>query len=377
MLFPFIVTEWFEGISLYSWIRLQSRSSRDAMRVLAQAAGALHAIHAAGGIHRDFKGDTILVRPADGHVMLVDFISCTFQSIPIVDRGVEPPGTPQYHSPQNQLHQWKHRREHGVRYSATVEDDVYALGITAYRLTTGRYPLIAADISTDTDLEEYFSAFPDLVPAEKLVQISPELTRWIRKMMTVDPVARGTAAEMAAGLAIAAETEGPEADLPIITRKSREEDEFEERSQLRPALQWHTHLKGTAVFLFMAAGGAGLLHTLLEPLPPANASAHVAAAQAPAPESDTSGLGEFTTPEPLSPAEPMPTQQGVSAALPAEPLPGQRLPPCKGPQIEINGGCWFIVGNASPPCAETTFEWRKRCYAPAMGPPRPSTTGDK
>jgi serine/threonine protein kinase len=378
-LFPFLVTDWFDGLSLYSWARLRPRSSREALRVLAKAASALQAIHASGGIHRDFKGDTLLVRPEDGEVMLTDFGSCTFLGAPIPPGGSEPPGTPQYHSPQSQLHQWKYRRKPAARYENTAADDVYALGITAYRLTTGRYPLIAAEMSLDTDLEEFFSVFPDLVPAEALAEISPELTRWIRQMLTVDPVERGTAHEMAVALALAEKTEGPEADEPIVPRRDREvgDSEVPRRPASRPALEWQTKLKGTAVFLLMAAGGGGLLHALLEPLPPASASVHIPAAQAPAPESETSGMGELALPEPLSAAEPMPAQQGISAAVPAEPLPGQRLPPCKGPQLEINGGCWYLVGNTSPPCAETTYEWRKRCYAPSMGPPRPSTTGEK
>jgi serine/threonine protein kinase len=378
-LFPFLVTDWFDGLSLYSWARLRPRSSREALRVLAKAASALQAVHAAGGIHRDFKGDTLLVRPTDGQVMLTDFGSCTFLGAPIPPRGSEPPGTPHYHSPQSQLHQWKYRRQPAARYENTAADDVYALGITAYRLTTGRYPLIAAEISPETDLEEFFSVFPDLVPAEALAEISPELTRWIRQMLTVDPVERGTAQEMAVALALAAEMEGPEADEPIVPRKDRGEGDSEvpRRPASRPALEWHTKLKGTAVFLLMAAGGGGLLHALLEPLPPANASVHIPAAQAPAPESETSSLGELTIPEPLSAAEPMPAQQRLSAPVPPQPLPDQRLPPCKSPLVEINGGCWFLIGNETPPCSEITYEWKKRCYAPSFAPSRPANTREK
>lgn len=378
-LYPFIVTEWFEGLSLYSWARLQPRSSRDALRVLAQAASALQAVHAAGAIHRDFKGDSLLVRPADGHLMLVELGSCAFHGAPVLPRGSEPPGTPQYHSPQSQLHQWKYRRRSSARYEATAEDDVYALGITAYRLTTGRYPLIAEELSTDTDLEEFFTTFPELVPAEALVQLSPELNRWLQQMMTVEPAARGTAMELAVGLALAADSEGPEADQPIISRRALEQEEPEgpPLPASRSALQWHSKLKGTAVFLLTAACGGGLLHSLLEPVPLASSSEHILAAQAPAPESDTSGLGEFTAPEPMSPAEPMPTKQGISAPVPSEPLPDQRRVPCKKPQVAINGGCWILVGNETPPCAETTYEWRKQCYWPAFVPSRPANARDK
>jgi len=377
-LFPFLVIDWVQGLPLYSWSRLKVRTSREQLHVLAQAASALQAVHDAGGIHRDFKGDNILVRSEDDHVVLVDFSSCIFRGTPVPTGDPDLPGTPQYDSPQSQLHQWKYRRQAPVRYEATAADDVYALGVTAYRLTTGRYPLIAEEMSTDTPAEELFSHFPELVPADALVQLSPELARWIRQMLSVEPEPRGTVAEVATGLELAADTEGPAADQPIIQRmilKQMPEIQIVETSSTD--LPWHVWFKTTIMGALFIAGVGALFHAVLESLPSAHASTHAVAAQAPAPESDTSGMGEITVPEALSPAEPMPSQKGVSAAVPAKPLHGQRLLPCKGPQMEINGGCWYLVGNASPPCPETTYEWKRRCYAPSMGPPRPSTTGEQ
>jgi eukaryotic-like serine/threonine-protein kinase len=380
-LFPFLVIDWIKGLPLYSWARVQPRTSREELRVLAQAASALEAVHAAGAIHRDIKGDSLIVRPEDGHAMLADFSSCVFYSAPLINRGPEVPGTPQYHSPQSQLHQWKYRRIASARYDATAADDLYALGVTAYRLATGRYPLIAEEMSTETDLDEFFSRFPDLVPADELVELSPALARWIRQMLAVEPKERGTAAELAVGLALAADKEGPEGDQLIRSLRApvpTEAEEDELSSSSRPALQWHTKLKGSAgFFLLVVAGGAGLPHALPEQSSSADASQHRPAAQAPAPESDTSVLREFTLPETMSPVESVPEQQHVSAAVPAQPFFGQRLPLCKGPQVEINGGCWYLVGNEMPPCSEITYEWKKRCYWPAIEPSRPANTREK
>jgi eukaryotic-like serine/threonine-protein kinase len=377
-LFPFLVIDWVQGLPLYSWSRLKVRTSREQLRVLAQAASALQAVHEAGAIHRDFKGDSLMVRAEDDHVVLVDFGSCILRGAPVPTGDPVLPGTPQYDSPQSQLHQWKYRRQAAVRYEATAADDVYALGVTAYRVTTGRYPLIAEEMSTDTPVEELFSHFPELIPADALVQLSPELARWIRQMLAVEPEPRGTVAEMAAGLALAADSEDPAADQPIVQRMIlRQTPEIQIVSAPSTDVPWHVWFKTTIMGALLIAGGGFLLRAVLEPVPTAYASAHIPLAQVPAPESDTSSLGDLTLPEPLSAQEAMPPQKGVSAAVPAEPLPGQRLPPCKGPQIEINGSCWYLVGNASPPCAETTYEWRKRCYAPSIGPPRPSTTGEK
>ncbi len=376
-LFPFLVMDWVQGLPLYSWARLRPRSSRELLRVLAQAASALQAVHSAGGVHRDFKGDNLLVRPEDAHATLVDFGSCTFRGAPVLTRQSEPPGTPHYHSPQAQLHQWKFRRYASARYGATAADDVYALGVTAYRVAAGRYPLIADELSTDMEVEDLFASFPALVPVEHLVQLSPELARWIRQMMAVQPEARGTVAELTVGMALAADTEGPEADRPIGPRTAA--TQVEPQSSSPPPRQ---ELSRRTVFALVAAGGVlmaagGLLHALLGPSSSEGVRRHEQVARASAQDGDTAALGEAGLTEPLTPPEPSVSQKPISAPVPPGPLPGQRVPPCKKPEVEINGGCWIPVAGESPPCVERTYEWRKQCYMPFMAPPRPSTSGER
>jgi serine/threonine protein kinase len=375
-LFPFFVMDWVQGLPLYSWARLRPRSSRELLRVLAQAASALQAVHSAGGVHRDFKGDNLLVRPEDGRATLVDFGSCTFRGAPVLTRQSEPPGTPHYHSPQAQLHQWRFRRHASARYVATAADDVYALGVTAYRVAAGRYPLIAEELSTDTAVEDLFS-FPALVPVDQLVQLSPELARWIRQMMAVKPEARGTVAELPVGMALSADTEGPEADRPIGPRTAA--------TQVKPQALSPTprqELPRRTVFALVAAGvglmaAGGLLHALLAPSSSESVREHEQVARASSQDGDTTALGEAGLAEPPSPPQPEASQKRISAPVPPEPLAGQRLPPCKKPQVEINGGCWIPIAGESPPCIETTYEWRKQCYMPFFSPPRPSTSGER
>jgi len=376
--YSFLVMEWVEGVSLYSWARLQPRSPREVLRVLAQGASALQAVHGANGLHRDFKGDNFLVRPEDGHAVLVDFGSCTFRGAPVLTRQSEHPGTPHYHSPQAQLHQWRFRRHPAARYEASAADDVYALGVTAYRLVTGRYPLPADDLRSDAPLDDEFFRFPEWVPADALVQLSPALARWIHQMLSIEPEARGTPAELAAGLALAANTEGPEADLPIGPHRTPEP--LEEAAPPPPpslVLPWHVWFSATALGIMLVAGGGGLLHALLEPSSPVSTLPPTQPAKASAEQGESAGLGELALPEALSLAEPVPTHPGITAPIPEAPLPGQRVPPCQKPQLKINGGCWFLIGNEKPPCSSVTYEWRKQCYLPFMGSARPSTTREK
>lgn len=154
-------------------------------------------------------------------------------------------------------------------------------------------------MSTDTPVDELFSHFPELVPADALVQLSPKLARWIRQMLSVNPEPRGTTAELAVGLALAADTEGLAADQPIIQRMIRGQGTPETQIISTPSadLPWHTWFKTTLMGALIIAGVGSLLHAVLEPLPSAYASEH-AAAQAPAPQSDTSGLGELPSQSP-------------------------------------------------------------------------------
>ncbi|HEX8706422.1 MAG TPA: protein kinase, partial [Myxococcaceae bacterium] len=63
--YPFFVMEWVQGPALYAWAEQQMPSGEQVCRVLAQVARALEAVHAAGAVHRDVKGDNVLVRLSD------------------------------------------------------------------------------------------------------------------------------------------------------------------------------------------------------------------------------------------------------------------------------------------------------------------------
>jgi hypothetical protein len=127
----------------------------------------------------------------------------------------------------------------------------------------------------------------------------------------------------------------------------------------------------------VAAGVWGLLQTSLGKSHADTASAQAQPSAAAPQAEETTGLGDFALPVLLSTLEPLPTQDGLTAEVPTEPLPGQRLSPCKKPEREINGGCWILVGDEAPPCTPRTYEWKNRCYWPSFGPPRPATSGPK
>jgi serine/threonine protein kinase len=377
-LFPFLVMDFADGLPLYSWAQLQARTADQHLRVLAQAASALQAVHAAGGIHRDVKGGNILVRPSDGHLWLVDFGSCTYRGAPVLTHDPEPPSTRRYQSPQALLHQWRCHGQHALRYPSAPADDIYALGVTAYFLTTESYPVIDEETDANPAHEDGGVHFPALVPAEKLVPLRPELARWIQQMLSVDPAARGTAAELASGLALSADTEAREAAQAAAAHSASEQrDEKQPPSPVRQRKPWRKEPAAAAAAVALIIGGMGLGHALREQSLLTATRDRAREAQAAAQEWDTSAVGETALQQPLTASEPSTTHEGISAEVPKDPMPNQRQPPCKKPQVEINGGCWIGVLDERPPCVESTYEWRRRCYWPVFTSSRPNTTGEK
>jgi serine/threonine protein kinase len=169
--YPYLVMQWVEGMPLYRWAAERALTSRQALLLLAQVARALEATHRHGA-HRSVKGDNVLVA-ADGHAVLLGYGGCWY------DRG-----EPKAHAP------------------AAREDDVYALGVTAYQLVTGTYPS------------------PGVSPHE-LATVLPELEAIIQRMLSEKREERGTPGELARVMSEAAQRAGPEADRRVRPARMR------------------------------------------------------------------------------------------------------------------------------------------------------------
>jgi hypothetical protein len=361
------------------------------MKVVAQLAWGLEVVHRAEGLHRDVRGDNILVEP-EGRAVLTDFGSCIWRGAPPLTERVMPPNTREYRSPEAVRFEWENWHSRDARYEARTADDLYALAVSSYRLLTGEYP---PPVMPREALEVSPYAPPHV--REPIQALNPRVVRGlvelVERVLAKDPQARGLAREIAQAADSAAQHAGPEADVPLFEVKAAAEgapawagfDAHVERCdtkapEARPAPVSAEYLpQPGAVKAALAAAMAFAVVALCqggdEPYEQAQEVAWVEAQdEEEAPDGGTKGLGDEVLSARVDSQEPpAPSSTAIIREVPEDPLPGQRRPPCpRNVEIAINGGCWYKV-DIKPPCGDY-YEWQSACYLPVMGRTRIPTT---
>jgi serine/threonine protein kinase len=188
-------------------------TGRQVLQVLGQIAGALEVLHRDECLHRDVKGDNILVEP-EGRALLTDYGSCTWPGATPLTETLMPPNTPEYRSPEALRFQWGNWRTKEARYEARPADDLYALGVTAYRLVTRVYP------PPGTEPEE-LKQHQETPPARRLPpqalneRVVPELSVLIEQLLAEKPETRGLARDAPDAAEAAAKHSEPALDVPL------------------------------------------------------------------------------------------------------------------------------------------------------------------
>jgi len=355
--YAFLVMDWMEGTPLYAWGAQQQPSYREVCQVLAQLARTLEAIHAAGAVHRDVKGDNVLVRLSDRLPVLIDFGSGHFEGASRLTWHALAPGTPAYLSAQACAFEISLARNRDGYYAPTPADDLFALGVTAYRLVMGQYPP-PMDVQEGDGKEGWRVSSPDPRPLLKAnPRLQPVLREWIRRMLSDVPEERGTAAQLAK--ALEAEARGQGAVLPGHD------------SPRSPARGW-------APWLVLAAAGVCAVHLWSGPpapvLPGQVAVSPPQASQAHAPDAGTAAVGDSESPEPQDSAQ-TPTED-KPVAQPRQQVQADTKGRCPGrTQVAIDGFCWVEnPAMTEEECKENGYVLRKgKCYGPAMELPRKAT----
>ena len=205
---PFLVTEWVDGTPLYDWaqqhrptsehywVRDKAPPAEPLLVLLAQVARALAATHAAGVLHRNVTGATILVRHSDGRAMLTGFGSALLSGstrVPYqsLERRFDP-----YLSPEAKLFVLRSNRTDTDGFQATQAEDLYSLGVTAFRVVAGEYPPWPEPVHIGNGEYGRMAREDPRAILEYYGLREPRLLASIFVLLSIKPWQRGTAEEL-------------------------------------------------------------------------------------------------------------------------------------------------------------------------------------
>jgi serine/threonine protein kinase len=422
-LHPFIVMEWVEGAPLYDWARVHNPSSQPVLRLFAQLARALAALHSLGAVHRDVKGDNILVRRSESRALLTDFGSGIHPDASTLTPPSLFPGTPAYRSPESWLFSLRFMRDATARYSAGPADDLYALGVTAHRLVTGQYPELGEPFQDGAgiwQLGEMASPSPLILNP----RVEPRLDALILRMLSMRPEVRGSATELAEALEEAAERISPRSDQPLFAgeapvrsvrllveapassgpgpsfssppnteAQASEARESAAPTQVQQQLPEKTaHVRNSAeptarrafarlwrprpavavaaLILIAWAWWATRGGTVERPT-----VARTEAGNSDRADAGTVGLGNVATTTSIVGSPDASVPELIAEDSLPDPLPGQTRPDGKGrcprkEQLALNGGCWVQIPFEREKCEGNGYVFTTQCYGPVLLHPR-------
>ncbi|KFE69059.1 serine/threonine protein kinase [Hyalangium minutum] len=423
---PFIVMERIDGEPLYAWAERRNPDTRQVLRLLAQAARALQATHEAGGVHRDVKGDNVLVRPVDEWLFLMDFGAGDYVGAERLTASRLPPGTPPYRSPEAWAASRNPWRKPHERYVAGPADDVFALGVMAYRLVTDEYPPFTDASSEEGQCWQPGGSGPR-PPSEVNSRVGPELDAVIQRMLSLNPKKRGTAQELAEVMEQSAAqvrsvsgeglfqwetpqssawSHGEATDVERLGHRLRRRNrkavlaavdaDATKRATVhrqqavagaKTALRGEREVlraQGLSGFALMAATALAVLLLWLQQRESLSSQEGVPVARGTRSGEQRDGgvthVGD-TAVSAVSSGEQSPMGKGVAVEAPPKPFPGQLRPDlngrCRKGQYSINGGCWLRVEVSDlEDCkgVKNGVEFEQSCYTPIFPSKREPTS---
>jgi serine/threonine-protein kinase len=429
----FIVTDHVPGEPFHQWRERTDPDAAQLVDLFIDVVRGVARLHGHGIFIRDFKSEHVIISSSDSKPVVVDMGSAWLPGGSSLTVGLAPM-TPHVIPPECVAFLRESAGKPGTRFSADEAGDLYQLGVFMYEALTECWPF---DPRFPT--EELLAAIQTVLPRapHRLNPAVPEsLSRIVMRLLEKRPKDRYESAEAllqalwdankerssrAWRVPLALPPEGPspmsqdeveerrlslqEAERRALEARKQEAEELSQEqvleeltatlqelgakasaadaleAKVRAAEEKAASLRRLGRRIALAAGplmlGLAVVSVWNAWRSPVSLPEEIQAPPGPEQQTRASNLGESAAVEFLSAPEPLPTHRGITAELPPGPLPGQRLPPCKRPQIELNGGCWIQVGSEAPPCVESTYEWKKRCYVPFFAPPRPSTSGLK
>ncbi|MDY7231408.1 serine/threonine protein kinase [Hyalangium rubrum] len=186
--YHYIVMDHVEGPNLIDWVEGTNPSFHQLGAVLDKLALALGFLNEHDAWHRDVKPENILVRSSDGEPILLDLSAGDYEGAQTLTEQPLPPGTRHCRSPEALRFNQRNWDRKGVHYEYKATDELYALGVTAYRALTGHWPFpleLPREVLEDVILWR-------VPPSPETVnrRVPPELSALVMRLLDKDPEAR-------------------------------------------------------------------------------------------------------------------------------------------------------------------------------------------
>jgi len=217
----FLSMEYVDGEDVASLLRRIGRLPPDkAVEIARELCAGLAAAHDKGVLHRDLKPGNVMI-DGRGRAKITDFGLAVGVGD---DTGVnEVSGTPAYMAPEQLSGK-----------GASIQSDVYALGLVLYEIFTGRKPFEAATLA---DWRRRHSEDPPTAPSTVTPGLDPVVERVILRCLEKDPTARprsvaAVAAALPGGDPLAAAIAAGETPSPEMVAAAGSDE------AMKPAAAW-------------------------------------------------------------------------------------------------------------------------------------------
>jgi serine/threonine protein kinase len=325
---PFLVMELLEGQDLGEATGDQPAPSADVIEWMRQVARGLTKAHEAGIVHRDLKPENLfLSRRDDGSplVKILDFgIAKTEGSATALTASDAFLGTPSYIAPE---------QTDSRGPPITLRADLYALGLIAFKLLTGRMYWRPGSLP---QLLAQILAEPMAPASDRGSSFGPAFDDWFHRACNRRPEDRfASASEQIEALAVLLGQTPFDARIsdPAAFANTLSAGDSGER---QPAASLNASIAdvttpnrtlarrrlfgaGVALGVFAVAGGAAtLLHRLAEPIPPSRSQPSAAGPPSPPPQ-PVAAAAETTSSGPPTPSSSGPSALGARPTPPAVP----------------------------------------------------------
>jgi eukaryotic-like serine/threonine-protein kinase len=165
--------EYIRGRTLEQLLRSQGAfGAREVALIGQELCRALAAVHKAGLVHRDIKAQNVM-REEGGRLVLMDFGAGQVVQADGASSGGRLTGTPLYLAPELL------RGE-----DATVQSDIYSLGVVLFHLVTSQYPVAAASLD---DLRQAHAEGRRLRLHDARPDVADDVARVVERALQPDP----------------------------------------------------------------------------------------------------------------------------------------------------------------------------------------------